>query len=429
MWEKKIYANLSDALKGDDSQVFYLQKVDEINPNIRYCNYNLGDESAKKDLLDLKLKSATGSELAENIDLLISQTKENQVSTFSEITWRNKIKIQIKNEKVKLFLLNLQEFEKQIQEATDFEVKIGVYESILKELVDVVQIVRDELKLDQTFQLIQRGQPLSPDEKPSNLILLFAYLTWTRISKTIERNLLMLDSYKKNLNNEEKGVKATKPQDIVRLYDIILQNLKDMANLPGLLYDNQFISENEFLISFHKTFRCYYISMFYLANKKYKEAVSFFFRVENYVKKVEADLKALDKTSELQASKADFENQLKSLVKELSQSKYKIQTAAILESEANENEENELQKNKWSKIPLVERMDTYYEDPSLTTKNPNVIKLPLQFEPIPCKPLFFDLALNHLDLPSYEDKIDSKSQDQQKAGVKGYIKNLFGFGS
>lgn len=47
--------------------------------------------------------------------LLISQTKENQVSTFSEITWRNKIKIQIKNEKVKLFLLNLQEFEKQIQ--------------------------------------------------------------------------------------------------------------------------------------------------------------------------------------------------------------------------------------------------------------------------------------------------------------------------
>lgn len=123
-----------------------------------------------------------------------------------------------------------------------------------------------------------------------------------------------------------------------------------MANLPGLLYDNQFISENEFLISFHKTFRCYYISMFYLANKKYKEAVSFFFRVENYVKKVEADLKALDKTSELQASKADFENQLKSLVKELSQSKYKIQTAAILESEANENEENELQKNKWSKI-------------------------------------------------------------------------------
>lgn len=426
---KKIYSNLSDALKGDDSQVFYSQKVDEIIPNIRYCNYNLGDESARKDLVDLKMQSATGSELAESIDALISQTKENQVTTFSEITWRNKIKIQIKNEKVKLFLLNLQEYDKQIQSSTDFDVKISVYESILKDLVDVVQIVRDELKLDQTFQSLQRGQPLSPDEKPSNLILLFSYLTWTRITKTIERNLLMLDSYKASLNKEEtKGSKNTKPQDIVRLYDIILQNLKDMSNLPGLLYNNQFILENEFLITYHKTFRCYYISLFYLANKRYKEAVGFFFRVESYVEKVESNLAKLDKSSEIFASKADFENQKNALVKDLNQSKYKIQTAAILESEVNENEENDALKAKLDKIPLVDRMDTYYEDPSLTSKNPNVIKLPLSFEPVPCKPIFFDLALNHLELPSYDDKIGGKDSQEPKAGVKGFIKNMFGFG-
>ena len=59
-------------MKGDDTQVFYSQKVDEIIPNIRYCNYNLGDESARKDLVDLKLKSGTGSELAENIDVIKS---------------------------------------------------------------------------------------------------------------------------------------------------------------------------------------------------------------------------------------------------------------------------------------------------------------------------------------------------------------------
>ena len=61
---------MSAALKGDEAQVFYTQKVDEITPNIRYCNYNLGDESAKKDLVDMKLKSATGSGLAENIDVI-----------------------------------------------------------------------------------------------------------------------------------------------------------------------------------------------------------------------------------------------------------------------------------------------------------------------------------------------------------------------
>ena len=66
---------MSTTLKGDDSQVYYLQKVEEINPNIRYCNYILGDETAKKDLMNMKLKSGTGSELAEKIDVKLSLFK------------------------------------------------------------------------------------------------------------------------------------------------------------------------------------------------------------------------------------------------------------------------------------------------------------------------------------------------------------------
>ena len=123
-----------------------------------------------------------------------------------------------------------------------------------------------------------------------------------------------------------------------------------MANLPGLLYDEKFILENEFLITFHKAFRCYYISLFYLTSKKYKEATGFFFRVENYVKKIDANLKSLDKTSELFDSKSSFERKKDILVKELNQSKYKIQTAAILEAETNENEENLLLRSKLDKM-------------------------------------------------------------------------------
>jgi hypothetical protein len=87
---------------------------------------------------------------------------------------------------------------------------------------------------------------LQPDEKPSNLLCLYSYLTSTRINKTIERNLLMADSYRTALRkstqqqsqqpdqqvaekpekagNDESGkAKNAKPQDIVRLYDIIIQ--------------------------------------------------------------------------------------------------------------------------------------------------------------------------------------------------------------
>ncbi len=119
-----------------------------------------------------------------------------------------------------------------------------------------------------------------------------------------------------------------------------------MTNLPGLLYDTKFVQETEFLILFHKTFRCYYISLFYLANKKYKEASGFFFRVEGYVRRVESALNAVtDKNQQ-----SEFKKELDILVKDLNQSKYKIQTAAILESELVENEEAQAFKNKLDKI-------------------------------------------------------------------------------
>lgn len=101
--------------------------------------------------------------------------------------------------------------------------------------------------LKKNFQTIQRGAVLQPEDKPSNLLLLFSYLTWLRINKTIERNLLMADqlrnAFSKNNQSQLTGgqsdqspaqkqqqavdekIKNAKPQDIVRLYDIILQVL------------------------------------------------------------------------------------------------------------------------------------------------------------------------------------------------------------
>jgi hypothetical protein len=52
---------------------------------------------------------------------------------------------------------------------------------------------------------------------------LFFYLTFLRLSKTVERNILMVSTFEKNLGKADENMKVTKPQDIVRLYDIIIQ--------------------------------------------------------------------------------------------------------------------------------------------------------------------------------------------------------------
>lgn len=69
--------------------------------------------------------------------------------------------------------------------------------------------------------------------------------------------------------------------------------------------------------------------------------------------------------------------------------------------------------------PLIERLGDYVEDPSLATKKPNLIRVPPDFEAIPAKPVFFDLALGHVQFPSLEDKMEQK---RQPAGISGYLK-------
>lgn len=92
---------------------------------------------------------------------------------------------------------------------------------------------------------------------------------------------------------------------------------------------------------------------------------------------------------------------------------------------------------------MVERLDIYFEDPSLTNKNrANLVALPPPFKPIPCKPDLFDLALNQLTFPSLDDKVQSKrpppptaadrgqaqAQGQQQAGLTGFVKGFFSWG-
>lgn len=71
---------------------------------------------------------------------------------------------------------------------------------------------------------------------------------------------------------------------------------------------------------------------------------------------------------------------------------------------------------------MIDKLDYYVEDKTVTTKKPNLINFPPDFEPIPCRPLFFDLALNHIDFPSLEDKLEQK---KAAGGITGMVKGWF----
>uniref|UniRef100_A0A8C2UEV2 Signal recognition particle subunit SRP68 n=1 Tax=Coturnix japonica TaxID=93934 RepID=A0A8C2UEV2_COTJA len=393
--QETIYEKLANAFT-EEQAVLYNQRVEEISPNIRYCAYNIGDQSAMNELMQMRLRSGgTEGLLAEKLEALITQTRAKQAATMSEVEWRGRT-VPVKIDRVRIFLLGLADNEAAIVQAENEETRERLFESLLSECRDAIQAVREDLKPDQK----QREHSLESDSgKVSNMQYLHSYLTYIKLSTAIKRNESMAKSLQKALlqqqRSEEDGKRTPRPQDLIRLYDIILQNLVELTQLPGLEEDKNFQKEIGLKTLVYKAYRCFFIAQSYVLVKKWSEALVLYERVLKYA-------------GEVQSEAGAFTNSLKELpdvqdlITQVNAEKYSLQAAAILE-----------------------RFETFCLDPSLVSKQVNLVHFPPGFQPIPCKPLFFDLALNHVAFPPLEDKVEQKA----KSGLTGYIKGIFGFKS
>merc|ERR1711915_908221 len=111
--------------------------------------------------------------------------------------------------------------------------------------------------------------------------------------------------------------------------------------------------------------------------------------------------------------------QLKGLENMIEENQFVAHANSILETEEITDKVAEIDlKNK---VPLMERLDQYYEDPDVGKGKSALARFPPEFDPIPCKPLFFDLAINHLELPSLASKLETPKAAGEKAGLGGWI--------
>ncbi|KAM8947064.1 signal recognition particle subunit SRP68 [Pelodytes ibericus] len=413
---KTIYEKLASAFT-EEQAVLYNQRVEEISPNIRYCAYNIGDKTAMNELMQMRLRSGgTEGLLAEKLEALISQTRAKQAATMSEVEWRGRI-VPVKIDKVRIFLLGLADTEAAVSQAEDEETKERLFESVLSECRDAIQGVREELKSEQRHRdAVMDGET----GKVSNLQFLHSYLSHIKLSTAIRRNESMASALQKALlrqpQAEEDGKRNPRPQDLIRLYDIILQNLAELTQLPGLEDDQSFQKEIVLKTLVYKAYRCFFIAQSYVLVKKWSEALVLYDRVLKYAKEVK---------SKAGAAKESLKElpDIQELIMQVNSEKYSLQAAAILDS-SDAPEDVSPSQVKDSK-PLSDRLEAFSLDPTLVTKHASLVHFPPDFQPIPCKPLFFDLALNHVALPSLEDKLEQKT----KSGLTGYIKGIFGFRS
>ncbi|XP_055913275.1 signal recognition particle subunit SRP68 [Eupeodes corollae] len=406
-----VYENLAQALP-DDEQALYKAKVDELTPSLRYCAYNIGDSSNMDDLLEMRAKG-----LLENLDVLVNQTKNESSEGLQTIEWRNR-KVTVRPEKVRLFLLSVQELDKSLEKAKSPEAKIELIENTLMDCKDAITAVKEEIKQDPKLRSVTTGQTVT------GIQYLLAYLSYIRLSRTLERNMCLVEQAKANFEDPNQGKaktaiegKRVRPQDLTRLFEIILQNITEMQQISGMEDDSKYQKEIEVLALGFKAFRCYYIALTLVDMKKWKEAVALYERSMKYAS--EAMKSNPPKQYNLSAD-------LPKLISTIDGCKFSAHAYSVLEDDNSEDSIFTSKAQKSTK-PLYERLSQYKEDQSLNTKNPNVYKLTPEMQPIPCKPLFFDLALNYVEMPSLEDKLQSPGK-KGAASISGFVKGFLGWG-
>ena len=275
---KTIYESLSQTV-GEEEGNLFRQKMDEITPSLRYCAYNIGDASAKGDLMSLR-----GEGAAFELDSLISQTREQQAATLQDVEWKGR-KMAVKQEKVRLFLLSYQESGEELARVKDDAAKLSVYENLLLQSKDAVSVLKEDLMEDPEFRTRQQQST----GKVGSQHFLHTYLLYIRHNITVSRNLVLLETMKRKiegLEQQEEGKKIIKPQDVVRMYENIILGISEVSSLAGLEDDDELKQSNQLKINFYRAFKSFYMAKAFIFAQKWAEAMAIFHRANEYINNV-----------------------------------------------------------------------------------------------------------------------------------------------
>jgi len=398
---RTIYESLSQAV-GEEEGALFRQKMDEITPSLRYCSYNIGDAS-RADLIALRGKGGA------DLESLISQTREQQAATLQDVEWKGR-KMAVKHEKVRLFLLSYQESDQELAKTDETDAKIEIYESLLLDCKDALQALRDELLEDPDF----RSRQQTGEGKVSTQHFLYTYLQYIRHNITLSRNSVLLSSMREQLDKGEKptdGRKVVKAQDIVRMYENMIQSLGEITSLAGLEEDENLAADIEAEIIFYKAFRSYYIALAFIVSQKWAEAMAVFQRSLQYLAQAR-DNKSLKK---------NMFSELPKLEEAIESKQFVAHANSILDTEMATEKMANMELNTAKTVPLIDRLDQYYEDTEMLKGKPNLVNFPPEFSPIPCKPLFYDIALYHVEFPSLDSKLKTEGGAGQGGGLGGWL--------
>jgi len=458
-----------------------------IEPMLKFCQFELRDEGmTDDDILEImrenSIKTNTSSDTT-SANTTSSEKGSNNNSTLTPtIHFRNQ-EISISSQPLRVSLLKLdtlkKTYSKEQAKVTESKKKENALLALFTGYDNAIDIVMKEFK---EYASLKPGPAVNA--KKWELTNLKSFFQFQKLKLSQARNEERVKSLEKNLRSHhqstgetgqakkgrEEGVDTTRAEqrkkrleDITHLYDALLQDARTVASLPGGAVDpsnyngeaddivqDDFTLEANAHILRYRALRSFYIGRIYASNQKYNEAKALYDHSLLLANEAAEELSAclLDNNEE-SASSSDEESgqelveRMIELEKEITGAKCRVEAYVYLESIGklpsfikksssnnnanstnNGNNENTVVGDA-GKRDLLNRLGDYDAGKEGGPQNKYTVVDPSRLLYIPCKPSFFDIAMNNvgdLKLDEMEALVEKYGIGKSSGGLLGWFR-------
>lgn len=229
--------------------------------------------------------------------------------------------------------------------------------------------------------------------------------------KPKQGNKVRKDGQEKPAKDEPNGRRLARLRERMALYDSILQNLDAVKQLPGVIADTAFVKELEARRSYFRALKCLAIGRSHAVNGHINNALGLFSRAQQLGQSATA-LTSTSQTSNVPMLSIS-ESQLEALRIHLAAIVLRYRALADLQTSTIASQK--VLQSKQYAPPLLERLHLNQYDDNVDLKN--IVNYPPKLQPIPMKPLFFDLAWDYIQYPGQAQRVEEKVQNTVTAAA------------
>ena len=437
-----------------------------VDPSIRYASYQLKTPRTKP-VRDIVLENFPAEEKSVRKDLTDNdanafekdqeskQMKYGSKHAPTHISWRTR-NVKLEDAAISQALGVAQERENTLEEQyteytkgdTDAATIAVAYDDIItarQDAADATKIAIDELAADGVDPSDSRIQSLQITRTAVNYGVIEWRVGRNRVlcgsqdgltfepEKHRQSTKLGKDGKPRPAKIESTGRKLARLRERAALYETILQSLDSVKELPGVIADETFVQELDSKRSYFRALKCLAIGRSHAINGHTTNALSLYARASALIDTAANSLPSSPASSssapKLNVSSKDISTAQAHLFALVTQ----YRALSDLQSLSTTSTKSTTNDTKLFKRPFAEtlHLNQYHDTVDLS----NLVNYPPKLQPIPVKPLFFDLAWNYIQYPGRERDVgvaangtratDGSANVEEKPAAK---KGWFGFG-